>query len=163
MTLQAADQGDTTTVQATLAEARANVEFMSEDGMQDVVADKGYHSGATLAAIGGSNVQTYIPEPERGRRNWSGCEAERDLVYANRRRVRSQRGRRLLKVRSELVEPQGHTNDPQVHSADSAIQCLTNSLSQSQTRGPNQSIIHRIIGWQRAGKSVASAAATQER
>jgi len=53
--------------------------------MQDVVADKGYHSGATLAAIGGSNVQTYIPEPERGRRNWSGREAERNLVYANRR------------------------------------------------------------------------------
>jgi transposase len=104
VTLQAADQGDTTTVQATLAEARANVEFMSEDGMQDVVADKGYHSGATLAAIGGSNVQTYIPEPERGRRNWSGREAERNLVYANRRRVRSQRGRRLLKLRSELVE-----------------------------------------------------------
>ena len=104
VTLQATDQGDTTTVQATLAEARANVEFISEDGMQDVVADKGYHSGATLAAIGGSNVQTYIPEPERGRRNWSGREAERNLVYANRRRVRSQRGRRLLKLRSELVE-----------------------------------------------------------
>jgi transposase len=104
VTLQAADQGDTTTVQTTLAEARANVEFLTASGMQDVVADKGYHSGATLAAIGGSNVQTYIPEPERGRRNWSGREAERNLVYANRRRVRSQRGRRLLKLRSELVE-----------------------------------------------------------
>jgi transposase len=45
-----------------------------------------------------------IAEPERGRRKWSGREAERDLVYANRRRVRSVRGRRLLKLRSELVE-----------------------------------------------------------
>ena len=104
VTLQAADQGDTTTVTQTLSEARANVEFLSESGVQDVVADKGYHSGAVLAAINGSDVRTYLPEPERGRRNWSGREAERDLVYANRRRVQSERGRRLLKLRSQLVE-----------------------------------------------------------
>ena len=104
VTLQAADQGDTATVAQTLSEARANVEFLSASGLQDVVADKGYHSSAVLAAISGSDVQTYLPEPERGRRNWSGREAERDMVYANRRRVRSKRGRRLLKLRSELVE-----------------------------------------------------------
>src|SRR5664279_2583229 len=104
VTLQAADRGDTATVEQTLSEARANVEFLSESGMQDVVADKGYHSGAVLAAINGSDVRTYLPEPERGRRKWSGREAERDLVYANRRRVRSERGRRLLKLRSQLVE-----------------------------------------------------------
>jgi transposase len=104
VTLQAADRGDTTTVAQTLNEARANVEFLSESGVRDVVADKGYHSGAVLAAINGSDVQTYLPEPERGRRDWSGREAERDMVYANRRRVRSKRGRRLLKLRSELVE-----------------------------------------------------------
>lgn len=54
--------------------------------------------------ISDSDVQTYLPEPERGRRNWSGRAAERDIVYANRRRVRNERGRRLLKLRSELVE-----------------------------------------------------------
>jgi transposase len=104
VTLQAADQGDTATVAQTLHEARANVEFLSASGVRDVVADKGYHSGAVLAAINGSDVQTYLPEPERGRRDWSGRETERDMVYANRRRVRSERGRRLLKLRSELVE-----------------------------------------------------------
>src|ERR1035437_3360668 len=31
-------------------------------------------------------------------------EAERDVTYANRQRVRSERGRRLLKLRSQLVE-----------------------------------------------------------
>ena len=51
-----------------------------------------------------SEVQTYLPEPERGRRNWNGREAIRKMVYANRRRVRSKRGRRLLKLRSEMVE-----------------------------------------------------------
>jgi transposase len=104
VTLQAADQGDTTTVAQTLSEACANVDFLSESGVQDVVADKGYHSGAVLVATNDSAVSTVIAEPERGRRKWHGREAERDLVYANRRRVRSVRGRRLLKLRSELVE-----------------------------------------------------------
>jgi len=104
VTLQAADQGDTTTVAQTLDEARANVELLSESGVQAVVADKGYHSGAVLAATNASAVNTVIAEPERGRRKWSGREAERDLVYANRQRVRSERGHRLLKLRSELVE-----------------------------------------------------------
>ncbi len=104
VTLQAADQGDTATVAQTLNEARANAEFLSASGVQDVVADKGYHSGAVLAAVDHSAVSTVIAEPERGQRNWSGREAERDLVYANRQRVRSERGRRLLKLRSELVE-----------------------------------------------------------
>ena len=104
VTLQAADQGDTTTVEQTLSEARGNVEFLSASGLQDVVADKGYHSNAVLAATSESEVQTYLPEPERDRRNWNGREAERDMIYANRRRVRSKRGRQLLKLRSELVE-----------------------------------------------------------
>ena len=95
VTLQAADQGDTATVAQTLSEARANVEFLSTSGVQDVVTDKGYHSSAVLAAISGSEMQTYLPEPERGRRNWSGRAVERDMVYANRRRVRSKRGRQL--------------------------------------------------------------------
>ena len=104
VTLQAADQGDTTTVHATLEEAQANVEMLSETGLRDVVADKGYHSGAVLAAMRGAEVQTYIPEPERGRRNWHGREAERDLVYANRQRSSGERGHRLMRLRGELVE-----------------------------------------------------------
>jgi len=104
VTLQAAGQGDSATVAQTLSEARANAEFLSESGVQGVVADKGYHSGAVLAPVEEAAVSTVIAEPERGRRNWSGREAERDLVYANRGRVRSERGRRLLKLRSELVE-----------------------------------------------------------
>ena len=104
VTLQAADQGDTATVAQTLSEACANAEFLSASGVQDVVADKGYHSGAVLAAVEEAAVGTVIAEPERGHRDWSGREAERDRVYANRQRVRSERGRRLLKLRSELVE-----------------------------------------------------------
>jgi transposase len=104
VTLQAADQGDTATVAQTLAEARGNVEFLSASGVQDVVADKGYHSGAVLVAANDSALSTVIAEPARGRRKWSGREAERDLVYANRQRVRSERGHRLMRLRGELVE-----------------------------------------------------------
>ena len=35
-TLQASDQGDTTTVLAKLKEARANAELLTEDGVRDV-------------------------------------------------------------------------------------------------------------------------------
>ena len=103
-TLQTTDQGDTATVEQTLSEACGNVQFLSASGVQDVVDDKGYHSSAVLAAMSESDVQTYLPEPERGRRNWSGREGIRKMVYANRWRVRSKRGRQLLKLRSELVE-----------------------------------------------------------
>ena len=104
VTLQAADLGDTTTVVETLKDAQAQAELVNERGVEEVVADKGYHSGAALIGLHQSSVRTYIPEPERGRRKWQGRQTEQERVYANRRRVRSRRGRRLQKLRSELVE-----------------------------------------------------------
>jgi transposase len=104
ITLQGADQGDTTTVLETLREAQSNAELVNQRGVEEVVADKGYHSGAALIRMQQASVRTYIPEPERGRRDWQGRETERARVYANRRRVNGPRGRRLQKLRSELVE-----------------------------------------------------------
>jgi len=104
LTLQGADQGDTTTVHETLAEAQANAQLVNERGVEEVVADKGYHSGAGLLALHQESVRTYIPEPERGRRNWQGRQTEQERVYANRRRVRGRRGKQLQRARSELVE-----------------------------------------------------------
>jgi transposase len=104
VTLQAADRGDTTTVLETLREAQSNAELVNARGVEEVVADKGYHSGAALIRMHRASVRTYIPEPERGRREWQGRETERERVYANRRRVRGRRGRQLQKLRSELVE-----------------------------------------------------------
>jgi len=40
----------------------------------------------------------------QGRRNWSGKSAEQAAVYGNRRRIRGERGKRLLRRRGELVE-----------------------------------------------------------
>jgi hypothetical protein len=69
-----------------------------------VVADKGYHSNEVLREHHHPGERTYIAEPDRGRRDWAGKTAERDAVYANRRRVRSRRGRRLMRKRGELIE-----------------------------------------------------------
>lgn len=70
--------GDTTSIQQTVpaageavAEQMTTAQDVNEAGVEEVVADKGYHSGAT---------------------------------YANRRRVRGERGKRLLRQRGEKLE-----------------------------------------------------------
>jgi transposase len=117
VTLQEADQGDTTTVVETLVQAGENVaELMGTEaadqkpqvhlkGIEEVVADKGYHSGAVLVEMKGAEVRTYIPEKKQtGQRHWEGKYEEQQAVYANRRRVNRAYGKSLLRKRSELIE-----------------------------------------------------------
>jgi transposase len=119
VTLQAADQGDTTTVHETLADAGEAVATLIEreaekapestpqvsvNGIKEIVADKGYHSGQSVMLLGQAEVRTYIPEPNRGRRHWAGKAEEQQAVYANRRRVKGKHGKHLLKRRGELIE-----------------------------------------------------------
>src|SRR5581483_2833493 len=77
---------------------------VNADGIEEVVADKGYHSGAVVMGLGEVPVRSYLPEPQRGRRKWAGKEAEQKAVYGNRRRVQGCYGKRLLKKRGELIE-----------------------------------------------------------
>ena len=108
-TVQDADDGDTTTIQRTLPEAAEQLEALAAvtDGavvvIDEVVADKGYHSRATVRDLEMLKIRTYISEPDRGRQSWAD-RAERDAVYANRRRIRGGRGKRLLRRRGELLE-----------------------------------------------------------
>ena len=114
MTLQGADRGDTTTVKETFIEAAEQLEEVGQEpaadermnaqGLEEVVADKGYHSGARLVDLRAIGVRSYIPEPKRKRRRWQGKAGERAAVYANRRRIRGQRGKQLLRRRGERVE-----------------------------------------------------------
>jgi transposase len=105
VTVQPANEGDTTTIQTTLAEAQGIVtELVDEQGMQEVVADKGYHSGAVLGHLEGEQIRSYIPEPDRGKRHWVGKEAEQQAVYRNRRRIRRPKGKQLQRRRGELTE-----------------------------------------------------------
>jgi len=115
VTLQGADQGDTTTIAATLSETEKNLAEVQQDPqakeglhsepMAEVVADKGYHSNETMRTLQGQEIRTYVSEPRsRGRRHWKDREADREAVYANRRRIRGPRGKRLLRKRGELLE-----------------------------------------------------------
>ena len=72
--------------------------------IEEVVADKGYHSRTTVHDLEMLEIRTYISEPDRGPQSWIDQEAERDAVYANRRRIRGDRGKRLLRKRGELLE-----------------------------------------------------------
>ena len=105
--LHGADQGDTETVDGTLNETGERLEAAGVEAPSDgreVVCDKGYHSDATMVGLKHSEVRSYVSEPRRGRRRWKGKTEERDAVYANRRRIRGSRGRRLMRRRGELVE-----------------------------------------------------------
>jgi len=120
VTLQGADQGDTTTLDETLSEAGMAVaelvgreaELRPHDkpkvnvhGIEELVADKGYHSGAVVERVKSYEVRSYIPEKQQaGRRNWQGKQTEQQAVYQNRRRVRGGYGKSLLRRRGELVE-----------------------------------------------------------
>lgn len=104
VTLQAADLGDTTTIGETLKQAQANAALVHERGVEETVADKGYHSNQVLVDLHADSIRSYIPEPERGPRKWKGKEKEQQRVYANRRRSSGRRGKDLQKLRSELTE-----------------------------------------------------------
>src|SRR5438105_9799444 len=110
ITVQGADEGDTTTIQETLPEAAAQLEAVAAITdepaavIEEVVADKDYHSRTTVHDLETLEIRTYISEPDRGPQSWINQEAERDAVYANRRRTRGERGKRLLRRRGELLE-----------------------------------------------------------
>jgi len=104
ITLQAADLGDTTTVYATLSAADDAAAAADVETIDEVVLDKGYHSGEVLVALSEMRVRSYVPEPQRPRRRWNGegkAEEQRQ-VYANRRRIRGPRNKRLQAKRAEL-------------------------------------------------------------
>ncbi|HEY6373575.1 MAG TPA: transposase [Candidatus Sulfotelmatobacter sp.] len=107
---------DTATVEATVIEAGIAVAGVIGEqtpegkyevhpgGVEEVVADKGYHSNDVAVGLVEMGVRTYVAEPERGSRNWDGKQAEKEAVYANRRRIEGERGKRLQRQRGERIE-----------------------------------------------------------
>ena len=73
-------------------------------GVEEVVADKGYHSNEVAVSLKEMGVRSYVAEPDRGRRKWGGKEAAQAAVYANRRRIQGERGKRLQRQRGERIE-----------------------------------------------------------
>jgi transposase len=110
-----ANLGDTTTGPETLAVGCENLITLGfePDELKTCVADKGYFKSEHLGDLQGTSIRTYIAEPkQKHRRKWRGrtkaqTEAKKEdqkAVYANRRRLRSGRGRKLSKLRTERVE-----------------------------------------------------------
>ena len=114
VTLQAADLGDTTTMMETIVAATENLRAVSDDArvadkidenfMSEAVTDKGYHSNGAMKDLQEMEIRSYAAEPDRGPRDWSGEPEAQAPVYANRRRVRGKRGKRLMRQRGELIE-----------------------------------------------------------
>ncbi len=103
-----ANEADPHTLEDSLNLAQTNLhEAGSDTRIVDAVADKGYHAAETLSEIREHTpYRTYIPEVERKHdRTWTDKPPEqKEAVYANRRRTTGIRGKRLQKLRSELLE-----------------------------------------------------------
>jgi transposase len=129
--LYIADAADTATLRPSLEEARENVAAVqskskaddsedddsdapppaapSDDGREtiEVVADKGYHKVELLYELRRAQYRTYIPVPEqKGIRSFTdkGGMFAREAFHDNRKRIRRAKGRRMLRLRGELIE-----------------------------------------------------------
>src|SRR5262249_31514226 len=109
VTLHGADVGDTTSLADTVVTAIEQVAAVQAGiaapaALTELVADKGYHSIKPMVDLRAIGVRSYVAEPERGRRQWRQAPDAQPAVYGNRRRVRGERGQRLLRGRGQYVE-----------------------------------------------------------
>jgi len=109
VTIQPADDGDTTTIVDTVLAALEQIDAAQTDvdkpqPLEELITDKGYHSNRIMVELDALGIRSYVAEPDRGRRNWSKEPEAQAPVYGNRRRIRSRRGRRLMRRRGEYVE-----------------------------------------------------------
>jgi transposase len=117
VTVQPADRGDCSSQEETLEETAGRlIDAMDHEGsetepedealLREIVADRGYHSSAVLASHRAMGIRSYIAEPKRPRRRWKGKnrKQEQEALYANRRRLKGNRARRLSRLRAERVE-----------------------------------------------------------
>lgn len=116
-TVHGGDAADTATLGDSVMQAQINVDaahgidrndaanaaVASPVAIRNVVADKGYHSAATMTWAADVGVRTYIAEPE-GRKYKEASPAEKQAIQGNRRRQHGTRGKKLRRKRSEVVE-----------------------------------------------------------
>ena len=133
VTVQGADLGDTTTIDKTVREARAQIERIhGEATLKKVVTDKGYHSTAVLESLETQGLQAYVSVPNQRRRKWQGNVSARRTVYANRRRSQRKHGQELQRLRGERCErPFAHLY-------------RTGGLRRTQVRG-HENVLKRVL------------------
>jgi transposase len=105
-----ADRADAESAPLTLTLAQSNLVLASPQAdraptVREAVMDKGYHDNGLLTECAQRGVRTYIPERRQKSRCWTNKPVEYEVAFrANRRRVRSAKGRRLNRWRSERAE-----------------------------------------------------------
>ena len=103
VTAQTMDGGDGASMPVTLDETERRLAEVGAEP-KEVVADKGYHSNATMTGVKERGQRSYVSEPNRGRRKWKGKRDAQKATYGNRRRIKGERGKRLLRQRAEKLE-----------------------------------------------------------
>ncbi len=104
VTLHGGAAADTKTVFETMEKTSEKALGLCGAMPPEWVADKGYHCNETMEMAAELGLRTYISEPDRGKRRWKDKEDARRGTYANRRRIRGERGKALMRKRGELVE-----------------------------------------------------------
>ncbi len=104
-----ADQGDTTTLAATMTAAEANLVAVdkapSAEEPAELVTDKGYFGRQVVKPLEDSPWKTRIAEPKgKGVSRWHGDDDARRAVYNNRARLLSGVAKAAFKLRAEIVE-----------------------------------------------------------
>ena len=120
VTVQDASAGDPATLRETLVMPAEQVEAAQPAARcaDAVVAGTAYHSDETLVGFEALGIRSYVSEPKRGRHCWKSKESEakraaQKALYANRRRVRGERGHQLPRRPGELGErPFAHRCEP---------------------------------------------------
>jgi transposase len=99
---------DAHTLEDSVQQAQTNLAEAGRDTtIEDVAADAGYHSNDTLTQLREHTAyRTYIPQPKlKLKRVWTDKPPEQKSAFAaNRRRTQGARGKRLQRLRSELLE-----------------------------------------------------------
>ena len=106
-----ADRGDTTTLATTLDDAQAKLcAVRDKEGAPGIdepfalVADKGYHSRNVLKDLPDSCTSRISEPKHKGRLRWKGDMDAWEAVYGNRGRLKSEKGKALMRARGERVE-----------------------------------------------------------
>jgi hypothetical protein len=98
---------DTQTIIDTAIDAAVNAEQAGvENDLQAIVADNGYHSTKVVTLAAELGMRAYIPERASPKqRRWTHkAPADQRAVHNARRRIQSERGKQLSRLRSELTE-----------------------------------------------------------
>ncbi|WP_373650038.1 transposase [Schlesneria sp. DSM 10557] len=106
-TVYTGTEGDSQTLLASVLTAQTHLEQSGSSlKIEEVVADKGYHTNEQLAGAEEMDLRTYIPKPKsRYRRRWKDKPVEQHRAVANnRRRMTRAKGKSLQRARSEKVE-----------------------------------------------------------